>query len=74
MKREYRCFKCGRPIDSAVEGESPFETPDRASIFRMISSFGSNSYDLLVEPMVIEAIVCDDCMKANQRYFRIIKE
>jgi hypothetical protein len=72
-KREYRCLKCGRPIDSAIKGEDPFTAPKDASIFRMICTFGSQLYDLMVEPLEIEVIICDDCMKANKRYFRITK-
>ena len=74
MKKEYRCLKCGRPIDQAINKTSQWTAPKDALVFSATNSFGSKLYDLAIENLLIEIIVCDDCIKANQRYFNIVKK
>ena len=67
-----KCFKCEKPILSAVRSESAEDFWDcpQGVVLSGGGNFGSRLYDGWMDGIYIEIVICDDCLKANKKLIR----
>jgi hypothetical protein len=70
------CFKCDKLILCAVHCEEEhyiWEIPSGAVTLQGGSNYGSAIYDSLVDGILVEVIICDNCLTIHKDKLREIE-
>lgn len=73
IKKEPRCFRCDKLIESAGDDSSIWDMASGAVIMDGGCSYGSRIYDTYMDGISIRILVCDDCLKECQNKVLEIK-
>jgi len=65
-----KCFKCDKLLDSACEGIDAWEAPGGGVLFDGGYNFGSRIYDAMIDGIVVQIIICDECLEINKEKIR----
>ena len=71
-----KCFKCERHIKCAVKTKTAkdyWECP-WGLVFRGGGNYGSGHYDSMINGIVVEVLICDECLVKYKKLLREIED